>query len=183
MADTDDSGSMDQLTLMYYSADWQLLEERVDENSSFPSSIDPDTLLGAGDDAYQTIWGGRYIDDIIARRHNDVGNSIPDGYDHTYYHLTDVQFSTVAVVEDSAADLMERVAYDPYGTARHQFKRDVDGDGDVDGTDSTLISNANESFIDGSGHKTYNVDADFNRDGTVNASDAFGVGSATALVS
>jgi hypothetical protein len=36
-ADTDASGSVDQQRLMYYSANWQPLQEFIDDDSTFPS--------------------------------------------------------------------------------------------------------------------------------------------------
>ena len=112
---------------MYYSAGWQLLEERIDDDSPFtpdPGSADIDRHV-------QHMWGPRYIDDIILHReNNDFTNDSPAiTYEKTFYHLTDVQFSTVAVI-DGSAGLTERVTYTAYGVARHHYMADVDGDGD-----------------------------------------------------
>jgi len=48
-----------------------------------------------------------------------------------------------------------------------------DGDGDVDATDQSLVTAALNQRIFNS---SYNVDADFNRDGFVNSSDSHFVG-------
>lgn len=64
----------------------------------------------------QSIWGNfrgpRYIDDIVFRRED--GNLDGDSQgtnDRDWFHLTDVQFSTVAILDDHAK-LVERVACD-----------------------------------------------------------------------
>src|SRR5690606_38296723 len=62
---------------------------------------------------------------------------------------------------DDTATLVERVSYDAYGNAQHHRAGDLDGDGSVDGDDSTLLT-ANWG--------TYGV-GDLNRDGTVDVSD------------
>ena len=131
---------------MYYSADWQLLEERVDQ----------DFVASPGVDRHQQYaWGHRYIDDAILHRIDDDGPG-PGGYDRTYYHLTDVQFSTRAIV-DAAANLVERVSYTAYGEARHHRMADLIGDGDVGIVDDlALLGNWGN----------YGV-GDLDRDGTV----------------
>src|SRR5689334_9536277 len=102
---------------MYYSASWQLIEERVDD--AYATS--PGT-----DETFQEVFGARYVDDaaIRLRRTTDVPENI-------WYHLTDAQFSTVAMVDSSGA-VAERVGYDPYGRARHRWGNDVNGDGSAD---------------------------------------------------
>ena len=109
-ADTDLNGALDQQRIMYYSAGWQLLEERIDDDSPFT----PDPLAADVDRHVQHMWGPRYIDDIILHReNNDFTNDSPAiTYEKTFYHLTDVQFSTVAVIDDSAG-LAERVTNPP----------------------------------------------------------------------
>ena len=79
-------------------------------------------------EAIDKIGGQRYIDDIIAHRVDEDSDST---YDETYYHLTDELFSTVAILDSSAA-LVERANYDSYGDVMHQFFNDVDHDGDGD---------------------------------------------------
>jgi len=76
---------------MFYSANWQLVEERIDD----------DYLNNAGvNRRFQYIWGPRYIDDLVLRRLD--GNADGDfadvgAIDKVYCHRTDAQFSTVAV--------------------------------------------------------------------------------------
>ena len=145
---------------MVYSAGWQLLEERVWESWTGEPTDDIDKV-------YQTIYGIRYIDDVICRR---LDGDVDGTYDKTWYHLTDNQFSTVAVL-DHAANLVERAAYDPCGGARHQWMADLDGDGDQDSTDLNAINtlaSGHGTSIDGA---NYNVDADINRDGLIDSTD------------
>lgn len=104
------------------------------------------------------------IDDVILHR-EDAG---ADGsYENTWYHLTDVQYSTVAML-DSSGGLVERVTYDAYGQARHHYRSDIDGDGDVDSADATAMSASLNKSI---GDAAYNVDADIDRSGTVDSAD------------
>jgi hypothetical protein len=54
-------GAFDQKRSMYYSADWQLLEEHIDD--------DTDAMTPDGVDRHmQYVWGPRYLDDIVLRR-------------------------------------------------------------------------------------------------------------------
>jgi RHS repeat-associated protein len=156
---------LDEMRVMIYSAGWQMIEERVDTGWSSGFTAD---------DIYQTIYGLRYIDDVICRRlDHDVDGDYTDGGSGTYYHMTDNQFSTVAVL-DQNSNLLERVSYDPYGRSRHHWMADVDGDGDQDSGDITTIFNLGPGSIFGvvditSG--TYNVEADIDRDGDIDDTD------------
>jgi len=90
--------------------------------------------------------------------------------DATYYHLTDAQFSTVAIIDDSAV-VQERVTYSAYGRARHHWMADVDGDGDVDATDVSIINTIASGGENAIGEDDYRAEADLNRDGIVNSAD------------
>ncbi|MFO0829268.1 MAG: hypothetical protein U0572_14110 [Phycisphaerales bacterium] len=83
------------------------------------------------------------------------------------YALSDLQFSTIAVL-DSSATLVERVDYDAYGEARHHPARDVDGDGAVSSADYDRARGAQGKSIGTSG---YYPDADWDRDGDVDSTD------------
>ncbi len=164
-ADTDDGGSFDQERIQYYSADWQLLEERIDDDAPFTEGSDIDRVMGY-------VWGSRYIDDIVMRQ-VDTDN---DGtYEDEFFHLTDVLFSTV-VITDEAGTIEERVSYDAYGTARHHWAEDVDGDGDVDligaGSDKTIVSTIASGGNNRIGQANYRSEADLDRDGDVDSTDA-----------
>src|SRR2546422_4472942 len=107
---------LDQKRIMYYSANWQLLEERVDD----------DQENQAGETRrFEYVWGLRYIDDLIMRHlfTDPLGTPVAS----TYYHCTDAQYSTVSVL-DSAAHVLERVYYNEYGRARACPPEDMTGD-------------------------------------------------------
>ncbi|MFO0828665.1 MAG: RHS repeat-associated core domain-containing protein [Phycisphaerales bacterium] len=161
--DTDASGSYDEHRSLYYSADWQVLEERVDNTSPFNGATT--------DRVVQNVWGLRHVDDLVMRRQNNNAASDSDYIDagdrRSDYVLQDLQFSTVAVL-DSSATLVERVDYDAYGEARHHLARDVDGDGDVSSADYDPARGAQGKSIGTSG---YYPDADWDRDGDVDSTD------------
>ena len=92
-------GDLNQKRIMYYSANWQLLEERIDDDAL---AQEPEVNRHM-----QYIWGKRYIDDIVLRRQNsDFGNDDPDiTYEDTWYHLTDALFSTVAIVNSAGVEV------------------------------------------------------------------------------
>jgi RHS repeat-associated protein len=71
-----------------------------------------------------------------------------------------------------------RIAYDAYGEARHLPAKDINGDGKVDKTDTTLAQGAVGKTL---GQPGYNPDADWDRDGTVTTRDVAQYGS-TAYV-
>ncbi|MCC7389636.1 MAG: hypothetical protein IT431_12805 [Phycisphaerales bacterium] len=148
---------------MFYSASWQLLEERFDSDTTDGGGV------FAEEKCSQTVWGLRYIDDAVLRRTDtNQDYDYADAGERTDYYLTDPQFSVVAVVDDTAA-LQERVAYSAYGEARHHYPADMDGDGNVDSGDSSWFSNINNlKDIDEAG---YNPDGDLNRDGSVSIAD------------
>ncbi|MCB9846361.1 MAG: DUF2380 domain-containing protein [Phycisphaeraceae bacterium] len=73
---------------------------------------------------------------------------------------------------DDAANLVERVVYDAYGRARHQWPLDLGGDGDVDSADDAIMDALAPSFPIAITSGSYNADADIERDGDVDADDA-----------
>src|ERR1043165_7152192 len=145
---------------MYYSAAWQLLEERVDY----------DCVTSPGTNRLeQEVWGIRYIDDPVLRLTAADGD--PIGKASRYYHLTDVQFSTVAMIGmGSDPELKERVRYDPYGKATHRWGADVTDDDQVNGDDKTALGAAATAgyHIYDTG---YDVAMDLNRDGVIDSAD------------
>ena len=108
----------------------------------------------------QYVWGQGYIDNLLLHR---------EGGD-TWYHLTDVQFSTVAIL-DGAAALVERVSYDAYGKARHHYMADWEGNGGVTQAKidqiNTVAGGANHAI----GEANYNPDMDIDRNGDVQTAD------------
>lgn len=158
-SDTNSDGTLDEERTFAYSANWQLLEERVD--SSYVS-------LPGLNKRLQHFWGKRYIDDPVILRH-DVNNDgdYADTNEGTWYHLTDSMFSTVAMLTPGAT-VAERVSYYAYGTARHHWIGDVDADGDVDGADRTTVNGLIGKSI---GQTEYRSECDLDRDGTITTGD------------
>jgi len=157
--DTAPDGTVDELRLFFYDPQWRLLEERINDDSDAGSTIDRHA---------QQVWGFRYIDDAVMRREDGTANgSYANASDSEWYYATDVLFSVIAVLDDTA-NLQERVEYTPYGTALHHWSGDFDGDRDIDSGDSTALSNASGNSIDDSG---YEVEIDLNRDGTIDLND------------
>ncbi len=156
---------------MYYSASWQLLEERLDDDgptfADSPTSTDIDRHM-------QYAWGIRYIDEIYVHRED----ADKDGsYDKTYYHLTDPQFSTVALIDRSAV-VAERVTYTAYGQGRHRWLFDVDGDGGVEIDDLLAISSLVGTPI---GNSAYRSECDIDRSGEIDNDDLAGSSLEAAL--
>lgn len=83
------AGSLNETRHFYYSDQWQVLEERVDANTTANK---------------QYVWGLRYIDDLVLR---DKGTE-------RLYALQDALFNVVALTDDTGA-VKERFAYQPYG--------------------------------------------------------------------
>ncbi len=155
------TGPVDEARQLFYSPDWQLIEERID-----------DTYTGtfAADRIIQTVWGVIGIDNALVRRlDDDVDGTIEE----RHWLLCDAIGSVVAVV-DSNARVLERVVYSPYGEARHHQGHDVDGDGDVDTADTAIITAISLSAAPSIGGANYRAEADINRDGVVDSNDSVG---------
>ena len=148
------------MRLMYYSANWQLLEEHIDRAWS-----------GSGfteDEKAQNFWGKRYIDDAVARRRD---RGVSAGYEDTFFYLTDAQFSDVAMVQASNARVVERTTYDSYGKARHHFGGDVDNDGAATTADDNAIVATINGGNNSIGQSGYVAEQDLNRDGVIDYND------------
>ena len=89
-----------------------------------------------------------------------------------WFHLTDHQFSSVVVLDDTAT-VIERVVYDPYGLARHHYGEDVTGDGGVDSTrDVSFINGVAGGGNNDIGEANNRAEMDLDRDGDVDYKDA-----------
>lgn len=188
--DTNPGGNgIDQQRAMYYSAGWQLVQEDIDDFTN----CNPDASGGGCTPTpdginrrAQEFWGLRYIDDPVLRRIGQGTSGWLGANDQAYYHLTDAQFSTVAMITAVGSKLVERVDYTPYGVGSHKYGHDVNGDGAVTtstgtaGTDGYLVDQlasagggAGTDMVDGSGDlvSTYDVAADIDRDGEVDSAD------------
>ncbi len=80
---------------LYYSKDWQVLEERVGGNAKS-----------------QYVWSPIYVDAMI-ERDRDANSNVP-GLEERIWSLQDANFNTTALVSSSGA-VTERFLYDPYG--------------------------------------------------------------------
>ena len=90
------SGSLDETRHVYYTSEWQAIEER----------------LGSSSDAErQTVWGLRYIDDVLLRDRDTTGNGT---LDERLYALQDGNWNVTAVADDGGT-VQERYAYTAYG--------------------------------------------------------------------
>lgn len=89
----DDDGS--ETTDLYYSDQWQVLEERV-----------------AGEVVNQYVWSLTYIDAMILR---DRATATPGVLDERLWVTQDANWNVVGLVDGNGA-VVERYAYDPYGS-------------------------------------------------------------------
>jgi RHS repeat-associated protein len=81
---------------MYYSSQWQVIEERVTGNAT-----------------KSYVWSPVYVDAMVARdRDTDADGSL----DERLYVLHDANFNVTGLVNTSGA-VVERYTYDPFGTA------------------------------------------------------------------
>ena len=144
-----------------YSTEWQILEEHAD-----------DDFDNTTEEYIESFWGIGGLDDIVRRRVNDdFTNDSPDvTYEKSFYHLTDTNFSTLAITNDAGV-IQERVTYSPHGVARHRWFNDVDGDGDYDSTDRNAIVTLTITPGGTIGQPGYNVDCDLDLDGDVDFTD------------
>ncbi len=155
------AGGLDEMRLMYYSANWQLLEQRIDRQ--WPGSGFTE------DERAQTFWGKRYIDDAVVRRRDRAVSAV---YEDNFFYVSDAQFSTVVMVKASNARVVERVTYDSYGKARHHFGGDVTGDGAATtaGDDAALVTTIGMGS-NSIGQVNYKAEQDLNRDGQITNAD------------
>jgi RHS repeat-associated protein len=94
------SGSPDFTRRMYYTDNWQVLEERQYE--------DPDWLLNK-----QYVWGIRYIDELVLRD-QDTSDPINGTLNQRHYALQDANFNVVALINTNGS-VGRRYSYDAYG--------------------------------------------------------------------
>ncbi|MBI1897838.1 MAG: hypothetical protein HYS04_15110, partial [Acidobacteria bacterium] len=85
------------LTDLYYSAAWQVLEERV-----------------SGTAKIQYVWSPAYVDALMERDRDADGNS-GNGLEERIYVQQDANFDVTAIISTSGA-VLERYIYDPFGS-------------------------------------------------------------------
>jgi len=101
---------------VYYSADWQVLEERLRTSTgAIPTTADT-----------RFIWGAVYVDALIARDRNADADTATGtgGLEERVYALQDANWNTTAIVAASgvsgvaAGSIISRFAYTPYGESQ-----------------------------------------------------------------
>ena len=92
-------GTLDETQHVYYSSGAQALEERVDSSSAAE---------------IQFVWNLGYVDDLVLRDRDTTSNGT---LDERLYSLPDLRFSVMALT-DGTGTVVERFAYDAYGTRR-----------------------------------------------------------------
>ena len=91
-------GTLDETQHVYYSSGAQALEERVDSSSAAE---------------IQFVWNLGYVDDLVLRDRDTTSNGT---LDERLYSLPDLRFSVMALT-DGTGTVVERFAYDAYGSA------------------------------------------------------------------
>ncbi|MDZ7617291.1 MAG: RHS repeat-associated core domain-containing protein, partial [Patescibacteria group bacterium] len=90
-------GVLSETRHFYYSSQWQVLEERVDDSPAADS---------------QYVWGPRYIDDLVLRDRDTTGDGL---LDERFYALQDANWNVIAI-SNPDCQIQERYAYDAYGS-------------------------------------------------------------------
>ncbi len=106
-----DGGTLDETQHRYLSGQDQVLEVRLDSNTT-PYK--------------QFTWGVRYVDELVQRQCDTTGNGT---LDETLYSLHDVNWSVLALASE-AGSIVERFHYDPFGVPTvvdADFTLDSDG--------------------------------------------------------
>ena len=101
---------------LYYSVQWQVLEER--EGATVKA---------------QYLWSPIYVDALI-RRDRDADGSSANGMEERLYVQQDANFNVTSVTNSSGV-VQERYIYDPYGSATvldADWANDADGQSDFD---------------------------------------------------
>jgi RHS repeat-associated protein len=94
-----DAGALDETRHVYYTAQSQAIEERIDATTS------PEI---------QFVWNLGYVDDLLMRDRDVNRNGTMN---HRAYALTDLRYSMAALSNASGA-VIERFAYDAHGQAK-----------------------------------------------------------------
>jgi hypothetical protein len=98
------SGETSTTTSFYYSTAGQVLEEQANATSYYTQRY---------------VWSPAYVNEMIARDTSTSGSLTPTGSSFTRtWSIFDANYNVVAIVQvsDSVASVVERYAYDPFGT-------------------------------------------------------------------
>jgi len=85
-------GTLSETQHIYYTSDWQDVEERVGTSTSMDK---------------QFVWGIRYVDELVCR---------DDATPERLYVTQDANFNVTALI-DTSGDVRQRFLYDPYGNS------------------------------------------------------------------
>ena len=108
---------------------------------------------------------GNGLDEALLMHNFD--NSLQYAGNEDFYMVTDVQYNTVALVDDTGT-ILERADYDAYGKPHVRLIADSNGDGEVNNGDWPYYRDA---FGKAACDPAYNWLADYNNDGEVGTGD------------
>jgi RHS repeat-associated protein len=91
-------------TDMYYSAAWQVLEERVRSDSPLPPGEGPGVRA-------QYVWSPVYVDALVLRDRDTNGDGT---LDERLWVVQDANYNVTALFDNSGS-VVERYVYDPFG--------------------------------------------------------------------
>ncbi len=178
----DDDGTAgsdpDKRSFYYYDANWQLLEEVVDE--SYTATW---TWVGSGDEwvvlpdsagvfVHQYIYDPTASDELVQFRSSDQGAG---SWASAHWGLTDRRHNLVGLLDANAASeseayaSLQRIRYSSYGVPTPVLRSDINGDGDVDTDDLAFFSAPYSGAV--YGNADYRADTDINGDGAIDNSD------------
>ncbi len=134
------AGLLIEVRHLYYSNDWQLLEERVGLAVTAER---------------QHVWGIRYVDELVCRD-RDVDGLPFNGLEERLYALQDANFDVTALT-DTSGTVVERSSYTPYGTrslhdasfgarASSSYSSDIGHQGLTHDGESGLVYNRNRIY-------------------------------------
>jgi RHS repeat-associated protein len=132
------SGQLDKTRQYFYTQQWQIIEERVDQRTN--------------DLERQYVWGIGYVDELILRE-RDSGDDTT--LDQRHYALQDANYSVTCIV-DAAGDPQERYSYTPYGVrsvwaSTGSYDWDIGHQGLMHDEESGLVYNRNRMLHPGLG--------------------------------
>src|SRR5207249_2124247 len=85
---------------LYYSAAWQVVEERVGDPGAVATHV-----------YTEYVWSALYVDALLLRRRDADGQS-SNGLEETLYALHDANWNVTALVPDLSGTPVERYVYD-----------------------------------------------------------------------
>ncbi|WP_428940632.1 RHS repeat-associated core domain-containing protein [Fontivita pretiosa] len=132
------SGSLDKTRQYFYTQQWQIIEERVDQRTN--------------DLERQYVWGIGYVDELILRERDTADDGT---LEERLYALQDANYSVTCII-DTAGDAAERYTYTPYGVrsvwaSTGSFDWNIGHQGLMHDEDSGLVYNRHRMLHPGLG--------------------------------